>query len=245
MCIYMHISRVRVCMHVCVCVCVNGCACVWICVCLYVYVYVLFCTASCIVLQCVTVCCRVLQCVAVCCSVLQCVAECCRVLQCVAVCCSVLQCVAVCCSVLQCVAVCCSVLHVFQCVAVCRTNGSAAKNRHCSLRGPCVAVCFSVLQCVAICRSWRRLNLKYLDLQMGQFSCPLFWVPGTPVCSNENLFSILRTPVKTLAVVIIWSPISSVCGCSVMHKQQCSYGVATVSRIDQIIGLFCRIASLL
>jgi len=29
------------------------------------------------------------------------------------------------------------------------------------------------------------------------------------------------------------------------EQRECRYGVATVSRIDQIIGLFCRISSLL
>jgi len=39
-----------------------------------------------------------------------------------------------------------------------------------------------------------------------------------------------------------------VCACAcvcVMHYQVCGYGVATVNRINKIIGLFCRIASLL
>jgi len=45
--------------------------------------------------------------------------------------------------------------------------------------------------------SRKRLNLKYLHLQIGQFSCPLFWVTGTPVYSREILFEIWGTPVKT------------------------------------------------
>ena len=44
---------------------------------------------------------------------------------------------------------------------------------------------------------WRRSDLKHLDLQIGQFSCALFWVTGTPVYSLENWFEILGTPVKT------------------------------------------------
>ena len=35
-------------------------------------------------------------------------------------------------------------------------------------------------------RSRRRSDFKYLDLQNRQFSCPLFWVTGTPVYSREN-----------------------------------------------------------
>ena len=42
---------------------------------------------------------------------------------------------------------------------------------------------------------------------------------------------------------------SGVCVCVCVyvcvHTQQCHYGVATVSRIDKILGLFCRILSLL
>ena len=98
--------------------------------CLYVYVHVLFCTASCIVLQCVAVCCRVLQCVAECRRVLQCAAERCRVLQCGAMCCSVLH-----------------VLHVLQCVA----QTAVQLKTDAALWGPCVAGCCSMMQCVAGC----------------------------------------------------------------------------------------------
>jgi len=80
----------------------------------------------------------------------------------------------------------------------------------------------------------RRSHLKYLDLQIGWFSRPLFWVTGTPVyfrvtgtwfTSATDCLNFLKTPVKLvrkvqglpwklveiLAVVIILSPISSVC----------------------------------
>jgi len=67
------------------------------------------------------------------------------------------------------------------------------------------------------------LYRKYLDLQLGQFSCPLPGMTGTFVCSIENLFENFGTPVKTvltgmgnprklveiLPVVIIVNPISS------------------------------------
>jgi len=41
------------------------------------------------------------------------------------------------------------------------------------------------------------INFKYLDLRIGHFSCPLFWVTGTAVYSHEILFEFLRNPVKT------------------------------------------------
>jgi len=59
-------------------------------------------------------------------------------------------------------------------------------------------------------RSRRRSDWKYLHVQIGRFSCPLFSVKGTPVYLRENLFEIVgtswklenlfkitRTPVKT------------------------------------------------
>ena len=79
-------------------------------------------------------------------------------------------------------------------------------------------------------RSRRRLDFKYLDLQIGRFPRPLFWMTGNSVHFREKLFEILGIPVKVtgtpvpklrglpfklvenLAVVIIWSPLSSVCG---------------------------------
>jgi len=50
---------------------------------------------------------------------------------------------------------------------------------------------------ISLYRSRRRSDLKCLDLQIGQFSCPPFWVTGTPVYSRENLFELGGTPVKT------------------------------------------------
>jgi len=36
-----------------------------------------------------------------------------------------------------------------------------------------------------------------LDLKVELYSCPLFWVTGTPIYSRERLFQILGNPVKT------------------------------------------------
>jgi len=45
-------------------------------------------------------------------------------------------------------------------------------------------------------RSRKRSDLKYLGLQIGQFSC-LLGVTGTPVYSRENFLEFLGNPVKT------------------------------------------------
>jgi len=71
----------------------------------------------------------------------------------------------------------------------------------------------------------RRSDLKYLDLQIGWFSRPLFWVTGTPIYFRENwdfgdshefffrtLWGLPWKFVEILTVVINLSSISSVCG---------------------------------
>ena len=168
--------------------------------------------------------CHTLQCIAstyslkasVCCRMLPCVAVWCRVLPCVAaVCCSVLRCVAVCCSVLQCVAVCYSVL---QCVAVC-----------CRVL-PCVAVCCSVLQCLAVCCSVLRCDahcsicLHYCNICVHQKKEP--YIP-----SKRALYSFKKSPIFLQKEPYI--------------LPNTPYGVATITRLLNIIGLFCRISSLL
>jgi len=46
-------------------------------------------------------------------------------------------------------------------------------------------------------RSPRRWDLKHLDRQIGQFSCPVFWVTGTPVYFRERQFKFIGNSVKT------------------------------------------------
>ena len=108
----------------------------------------------------------------------------------------------------------------------------------------CVAVCCSVLQCVAVCCS---------VLQCGAVCCSV--LQYVTVCC-----SVLQQYVAVCCSVVQCGAVHSVCWlhhaaphCNTLqhtprYNQQCTviiYGVATVSRIDQIIGLFCRIASLL
>jgi len=133
-------------------------------------------------------------------------------------CCSVLQCDAVCCSVLQCVAVCfaicCIVLHVLQCVAGCCRV----------LLG--VAVCCSVLQCVAVCCS---------ALQCAAVKCSMFQ------CAAVLQFVLVCFIVHVPLTHIFPLAFGSMLQCVAIYS---SMGVATVSRIDIIIDLFCRILSL-
>ena len=104
-----------------------------------------------------------------------------------------------------------------------------------------------------IYHSRRRSDLKYLDLQIIQFSWILFWVTGTlftqqKTCLKfwgfrENEFDIYRDSyedlLEILAVVIIFSPISSVCGIyahtwmythNAMHLRKNSYDILVVTR---------------
>jgi len=207
----------------------------------------------CSVLQCIAVCCSVLQCVTVYCSVLQwlsarhsllgedrttseincactmCVAVYYSVLQCVTVCCSVLQYVAACCSVLQCVAVCRSML---QRVAVCRTSEissacmcAVAFNTHTSSRAHIDAF---------------RSRRNAAHLRSTVYMCPFIHVFHS-CCCVKFAHESSRTGKRS------WDLPS----CHLLDKQipscgnRCTYGVATVSRIDKIIGIFCRILSLL
>jgi len=46
-------------------------------------------------------------------------------------------------------------------------------------------------------RARRRTDFKYLHLQIGRFSRPLFWVTGTPFYFREKLFEFFLTSAKT------------------------------------------------
>ena len=163
----------------------------------------------------------VLQCITACCSVLQCVAVCCSMLQRVAVCCSVLQCVAVCCSVLQCVA------HLRSAVRACVLSHSTRTHRreHTSSRAHIDAF---------------RSRRNAAHLRSTVYMCPFIHVFHS-CCCVKFAHESSRTGKRS------WDLPS----CHLLDKQipscgnRCTYGVATVSRIDKIIGIFCRILSLL
>jgi len=111
---------------------------------------------------------------------------------------------------------CCSVL---QCVAVC-----------CSVL-QCVAVCCSVLRCVAVCCS-------HLSFFLGWRISNVITGPGE-WCSHYSVTQGLgHDSVAQEAAEREYEKTTSAC-------TVCYYGVATISRLLTIQGLFCRIQSLL
>ena len=114
------------------------------------------------------------------------------------------------CRVLQCVAVCCSVL---QCVAVCCSVLQCVAVR-CSVL-QCVAVCYSVLQCVAVCCSVMSWHTWCRELQCVAVHC-----------------SVLQ------CVAVCCSVMSGRTWC--LDAIMTSYGVASISRLREIIGFYCR-----
>jgi len=154
---------------------------------------------------------------------------CCSVLQCVAVSCSVLQCIGetalkkwkpptVRCSVLQCVAVCCSEL---QCVGGFHV---------------CTAACCSVFQCVTVCSKHRNRQVR-LVVYNSVLQCVAMDWRFPCLCYN-----MLQYVAVCCGALITWkSPTAS----PITSWANQEYGVATISRLLKILGLFCRISSLL
>ena len=171
----------------------------------------LYCVAG--VLQCVVaVCCSMLQYVAVCCTVLQCVsswAESCKVLQ---------RCCRGVAEVLQCVAVCCSVLaHGRKAVSCCRCVAAC-----CNVLNRAAARC-SVLQYVAACCS---------VLQCVEMYCSVQIIGGKLSCCNLLQRDVRCSVLQFVHLIVKRLQISTV-------QLLFSYcGVATVSRIDKMTGLF-------
>ena len=178
-------------------------------------------------------------------SMLQCVAVCCSVLQCVAVCCSVLQCVTVFSSMLQSVAVC------FRGWGCCDIFYRALLQKRpvkepCSFaKEPCkpyylkeptwvrpyahkfVALCCSMLQRigVAVCLRGRVCYATGSDLRhSGLLRC-------VAVCCSV---------LQRVSVAVCFRG-----GVAQARQNFGTYGVATISMLLQITGLFCRIQSLL
>jgi len=155
------------------------------------------------------------MCVAVRYSVVQCVAMCCKA--------SVLQCYTVRCSVLQRVAAWGVLYVVVQCVAVVLYVRRSAMQ--------CRAVCCSVLQreCVAVfCSALQRLAACCGVLQRVAACCGVL---QREECCILQLF-----------VCQYWS-VTSVTRCllRIFSGHRClSYGVAMISRLLKIIGLFCK-----
>jgi len=168
------------------------------------------------VLQCTTV---WLRRAAVCCSVLQCVAVCCSMLQYVAVCCSVPPCG---CVVLQYAAVWCSVVQrgtarsVLQCCAVMVVH--------------CGAVWCNVVQCVAVyCRVLR------------VYSAVCYSVVQQDTHRVRNALVTSLSHKRTILPHSHQSSRGTSCLLRTRNRPPpFAYGVATISTLLKIIGLFCK-----
>ena len=204
------------------------------------------------------ICVCVLQCVAVCCSVLQCVLQCMlpdvcdasghdSVLQCA------LQCVAECCNVLQCMLpdVCDASGHDSWSAAA-RSGGTRCSPTHCNTLQHTVTHC-NALQCR--CIQWHAatqcnsLQLTEKDpVVTGEEFTTSFAVAPRGVCVRwvAVCYEIYLHCSGGFAVYTISFAVASrgVCVCWVAVCYWI-YGVATISRLPTIIGLFCRIFSLL
>jgi len=211
----------------------------------------------------------VLQCVAVCYSVLQSCCKCmhtpawhhhrsplrCSVLQRVAVCCSalqscchsahtpalsqeppVLQCIASCCSVLQCVAACCSY------IATPRTFP------HCIIVGAhCVAVDCSMLRCIAVCFDvlpsyYRILRCFHQSNDCIRNSVYRYCISDliTGLICKRALWKRLYSAKETCHFIDPADRSPHIVREKSHRMGWRRYGVATMSRLLKIIGLFCK-----
>jgi len=200
-------------------------------------------------LQCVVAICRKLQWVAVCCSMLQhsmnesaayhACSEVSPLLQCVAVSCSVLQYFAECCRVLQFAAQRSSSVRKPCCWAhnTCKSHRLWMGHIRWRLVPDPVAVCCRVLQCVAVCCSvlqWNILRRDWISAKVSAFECVM----------SESV--LLHTQLQCVAVccsVLQCIAVGIYCGkTGILQERLCCipYGVATMSRLLKIIGLFCK-----
>jgi len=157
----------------------------------------------------------VLQCAVVCCGVLRCAAVCCSVLQCVSVCCSVSKCV---CSVLKCV---CSVLQGVQSQTILPPLSSHHK------------------QLKLHPRSYTHIHTHTLvhahTYSMDYVHMCTCTVPYKYLGDTARPPSPLRF--HTLCLNLYASRRRAHVHACILPIQ---YGVALVSRIDKIVGLFCK-----
>ena len=92
----------------------------------------------------------------------------------------------------------------------------------------CVAVCCSVVHCVAVCCRVVQCEVKECSWVAEEGVCDV------PVCSVLQCVEVSCSVVQFGASFAVF--------CSVWLS---GYRVATISRLHKIIGLFCRIQSLL
>jgi len=134
----------------------------------------------------------------------------------VAVCCSVSQCVAVCCSVLQCVAVRCSASqHVAVCCVLAFTEQS------------CRCVCMWVRACV--CVPEKPCGRRCIRFCMNTCGC-VHGCGCVRICACECVRAIIVVRVEMYRLRQSSQRVDS----------RSAFGVATISRLLKIMGLFCK-----
>ena len=138
------------------------------------------------------------------------------------------------CGILQCVAVCYSVLHCVAETAVrCSELQFAAV---CFSVLQCVSVCFSVLQCAAGCCS----VLQCAALRESRGTSPSGGSGFLRVAVRRSVLQCAAACCSVLQYAAKWSRTFFAC----VYCVFAGYGVATISRLLKIIGLFCTISSL-
>ena len=165
-------------------------------------------------------CCNVLQFVAV----WLCVAVCCSVLQCGSVCCSVLQCVAVWCSVLQCVAASVQVSVPVYVATVAQMNVTLhISGSHVTQ----INESYNTHECVkshAWMYHWTRMcDMTHWDMthwDMTHWDMTHSWMYHSTQTNRIGHVSL------SFSAYVMWC--------------RSSHGVATISRLLKIIGLFCK-----
>jgi len=186
-------------------------------------------------MQCVAARCSALQRAAVRCSMLQCVAAeyssihraahlqlkhaapvNCSALNCVAVCRSTLHCVVLHCVVLPCVAVCCS--RIPQNIQRRATPARARDLPGCCLHPP--------LPCPwPVLNTW---NIMYSDSHTYQIQVYQISKTGIQVYSHSRKYQILNMKYRYIHIHI-----------NIKYRIKYRYGVATISRLLEIMGLYC------
>jgi len=99
-----------------------------------------------------------------------------------------------------------------------------------------VAVCCIVLQCVAVCCSVLQC---VVDRILQKLDCVVVPVVHTVFVYTLQCVAVCCSMLQRVAA---WCNASQTVNCVVflIVCTTCAYGVASVSRIDKIIGLFCK-----
>jgi len=145
---------------------------------------------------------------------------------------TVLQCIAVCCSVLQRVAAWCSYITTPCTLLHCIIVGAHCLAVYCSMLR-CIAVCFNVLQ--SRYRNSQKFSRVYNDCIRNSVHryCTSDWIIG--LFCKRALYKRLYSAKETCNLIDPTNRSHPIVGEKISW-----YGVATMSRLLKIIGLFCK-----